>query len=284
MKLLEIGVDGHALQACAELLKAAFPHSNHHTTRYLQWLYADNPAGQVVGYNAWEGDKIIGHYAGIPVNMWLQGQACTGLLALHTAMHPDYRNAGIIYSLAKKTRKLAADRGFACIYAVANASSTPILVKALGFQLVCQLTAALGVTGLRPDWEAALARAHFRRRWTADTARWRAGNPANASCLLAHDSQAMVFRAKTNIPGVRAYGLMPVEPRLPDSSGTVGAGIKLFLGLLPEGTCRYPGYWHIPERLKPSPLNFVYLPLTSPAPRELTRNDIVLGFHDFDPY
>jgi hypothetical protein len=242
-----------------------------------------------VGYSAWEGDKVIGHYACIPVDMWLQGQACKGLLALHTAMHPDYRNAGIIYSLAKKTCKLAAERGFACIYAVANASSTPILVKALGFQSVCQLRAALGVTGLRPDWEAAMGRALFRRRWKADTARWRADNPANASRLVNHDPQAMVFQARTHVAGILAYGLMPVEPPLPEPSGSaqakrVGAGIKLYLGLLPEGSCRFPGYWHIPERLKPSPLNFVYLPLNATAPRELARNDIILGFHDFDPY
>jgi hypothetical protein len=284
MKLLEIGTDQQDLHACSKLLRVAFPRSTHHTGTYLDWLYCRNPAGRVVGYNAWEGDLMVGHYACLPVDLWLDGRACRGLLALHTAMHPDYRNAGVIYSLAKKTCKLAADRGFACIYAVANAASTPIFTQALGFQFVSQLTAALGVASLRPDWDAALATNRFRRRWTAASASWRSDNPSNPSSLRALDPGTMVFRANTGSFPIVAYGLMPVEPPLPQDRGKTGVGINLFLGLLPEGSCRYPGYLHIPERLKPSPLNFIYKPLCSMAASKLGRNDIILGCHDFDPY
>ena len=77
---------------------------------------------------------------------------------------------------------------------------------------------------------------------------------------------------------------MPVDPPLPANCGKTGWGIKLFLGLLPEGSCRFPGYLPIPERLKPSPLNFIYKSLLAEVPAKLARNDIILGFHDFDPY
>ena len=284
MKLVEITTDQQALQACSRLLQAAFSQTTHHTAGYLKWLYCDNPAGIVVGYNAWEGDQLIGHYAGIPVDLWLNGQACQGLLALHTAIHPDYRNAGLIYSLAKKTGKLAGERGYACIYAVANAASTPIFVQALGFQCVSQLTAALGWRSLKPAWDIALASNRFRRRWGAATATWRSANPSNPSSLRAGDKGTMVFTADTPYPLVHAYGVIPVESQLPAAGGGRNRGLKLFLGLLPEGSCRYPGYFPIPERLKPSPLNFIYQPLCSAAPAQLGRNDIILGFHDFDPY
>ena len=46
----------------------------------------------------------------------------------------------------------------------------------------------------------------------------------------------------------------------------------------------FPGYLPIPERLKPSPLNFIYKSLLAEVPAKLARNDIILGFHDFDPY
>ena len=284
MKLLEIATDQQALQACSDLLQAAFSSTTHHDVQYLQWLYCNNPAGQVVGYNAWEGDRLIGHYASVPVDLWLDGELRLGLLALHTAMHPDYRNAGIIYSLTKKTCKLAAERGYACIYAVANAASTPIFVKAAGFQLVSQLTAAIGLTRLRPSWEKALASNRFRRRWTASSATWRVANPSNPSSLLRCDSSTMIFTAHTPFPLVSAYGLMPMEPPLPHVSGRRKPGLNLFLGLLPGGSCRYPTYLNIPERLKPSPLNFIYLPLDASAPARLHRDDIILGVHDFDHY
>lgn len=284
MKLLEIATDRQALQACSGLLQAAFPGSSHHDVEYLQWLYCDNPAGRVVGYNAWEGDTLIGHYASIPVELWLDGEQRRGLLALHTAMHPDFRNAGVVYSLTKKTRKLAQERGYACIYAVANAASTPIFVKAVGFQLVSQLTAAIGLTRLQPSWEKALAPNRFRRRWTAAGATWRAANPANPTALLPGDAGTMTFTARTPYPLISAYGLMPVEPPLPAAVGRRTPGLNLFLGLLPRGSCRYTTYVNIPERLKPSPLNFIYLPLDSAAPARLHRDEIILGVHDFDPY
>ena len=214
MKLVEIGTDEKTLHACAGLLQAAFPKSTHHTAAYLKWLYCDNPEGTVVGYNAWDGDTLIGHYAAIPVDLRLDGQPARGLLALHTAMHPDYRSAGVIYSLARKSCTLAASQGFACIYAVANAASTPIFVKALGFQFVAQLTAALGVSRLRPNWERALAGNRFRRHWTAASATWRAGNPCNPSSLRADNGECLIFRANTSLAPVTAYGLMPV--RWPD--------------------------------------------------------------------
>jgi GNAT superfamily N-acetyltransferase len=284
MKLAEITTDRQSLEACACLLQSAFPRAPHLNAEYLRWLYLDNPAGTVIGYNAWEDNKIIGHYATIPVEIWLDGEACMGLLALNTAMHPDYRSAGVIYSLANRTCKLAERQGYACIYAVANAASTPILVKTLKFQFVSQLMAAIGPTRLRPEWHKAMAGNRFRRRWTNVTARWRAANPSNPSRLLANDAGTVVFRAKTRLPRVFAHGIMPVEPPLPDCPGRPGLGLNLFLGLLPESSCHYPGYLQIPKKLKPSPLNFIFRPLGGIAPRELARNEVILGLHDFDPY
>lgn len=284
MKLLEIGTDPHSLDACAELMRAAFPQAPYLNARYLKWLYVDNPAGSVVGYNAWENGKIVGHYACIPVEVWLDGSPDIALLALNTAMHPDFRSAGLVFSLANKTCKQAAQRGFACVYAVANAASTPIFVQALKFQLVTPLTAIVGLGRLRPNWQQALAGNRFRRCWHSAAALWRTQNPGNPMALLAHDTGSVITRAKTHIPGVFAHGVMPVESALPDCRNAGGFGVNVFLGLWPEGSCRYFGYLPIPERLKPSPLNFIYKPLGEHAPRQLARNDIILGFHDFDPY
>ena len=284
MKFSEIRTDDSSIKACVDLLQAAFPQASHLNAAYLQWLYRHNPAGPVIGYNAWEGNKIIGHYAAIPVDIYLDGDACTGLLALNTAMHPDYRSAGVIYGLANRTCKLAERLGFACIYAVANAASTPILVKSLKFQFVSQLTASVGVSRLQLDWQKAIIGNRFRRRWKEVTARWRAANPSNPSSLELNDGNTMVFRAKTHLPGIFAHGIIPLEPPLQDCAQRPGMGLKLFLGLLPENSCRYPGYLRIPERLKPSPLNFIYRPLVDMAPRKLDRNEVILGTHDFDAY
>lgn len=284
MHLTEIGTDEQSLQACAELMRSAFPDASHLRANYLKWLYLENPAGPVVGYNAWEESKVVGHYAAIPVELWLDGVARNGLLALNTAMHPEYRNAGIIYSLANRTLRLAEQRGFDCVYAVANAASTPIMLKALGFQMIDQLTAGIGPCRLQIDWRRAVLNNRFRRRWTAGTASWRAANPNNPSRLIARDGESVFFRAKTPMPGLFAHGVIPIEPPLPECDLKARPGLNLFLGLMPAGSFRLPGYIPIPDRLKPSPLNLIYRPLSPAAPGALTREETILGIHDFDPY
>lgn len=284
MKLKKIGTDDASLSASAALLKCAFPHASHLSLPYLRWLYRENPAGPAVGFNAWEENQVIGHYACIPVELYLDGRPCKGLLALNTAMHPQYRNAGIIYSLAKKTCDLAAAQGFHCIYAVANAASTPIFTKALRFQFIGQLTAALGFGRLTPDWEKALDGNRFRRKWTAPNAQWRAQNPVNPSGLRPAHAHSTTFTAKTPYPFISAYGIMHTDCEIPTSNNATHLGLKLYLGLLPSDSCNYYGYMNIPERLKPSPLNMIYRPLSEEAPPQLDRDEVILGFQDFDPY
>jgi len=284
MKLIEIGTDEHSIDACAELMRAVFPQAPHFNAQYLNWLYTANPAGQVVGYNAWEEDRIIGHYACIPAATVLDGIPCTSLLALNTAMHPEFRNAGLIASLANKTYKLAKEREYACVYAVANAASTPICVKALRFQLVAPLTASVGLVNLNPDWGKALEGNRFRRDWTPDSIRWRADNPSNPIKLQTAAPGEVRTYAKTHVPGIKVYGVMPVSEERLEFQAQWQPGLKVFLGLLPEGSCSYKGYIPIPERLKPSPLNFIYRPLNDRVPQTLSRSDIILGFHDFDAF
>lgn len=284
MKLIEIGTDEHSINACAELMRAAFPQAPHLDAQYLNWLYSANPAGKVVGYNAWEDDRIIGHYACIPAATILDGAPRTSLLALNTAMHPDCRNTGLIASLANRTYKLAKEQEYACVYAVANAASTPICVKALKFQLVAPLTARVGVGSLILDWDKALDGNRFRRDWTPESIRWRADNPSNPIKLQPVALDEVRTYAKTHVPGIKAYGVMHVFEQRLELQAHRKLGLKVFLGLLPDGSCSYSGYIPIPERLKPSPLNFIYRPLNDCAPKTLCRDDIILGFHDFDAF
>ncbi len=285
MKIREIGTDADTLEACAALLGAAFPHAEHLDSRYLDWLYRDNPAGQVVGFNAWENGQLIAHYAAIPVDLMLDGLPARGLLALNTAVHPDFQGVGTIYSLANRTCKVAAERGFQCIYAVANTASTPLLVKSLKFQQVAQLTASLGPGHLRVDWDRALCGNRFRRAWSKEAIDWRISNPSAATGVERRADGRLRFSARTPLPLISAIGeLAPPVPSMQSSAAGLPLRLKLYLGLMPEGSVSLFGHIAIPERLKPSPLNFVYRPLGQAAPARLERNEIALGVQDFDAY
>ena len=65
------------------LFSLCFPQSNLNRP-YLEWLYFSNPLGNVVGFDAMDGEVLAAHYACIPTRI---GNSL-GLLSLNTATHP----------------------------------------------------------------------------------------------------------------------------------------------------------------------------------------------------
>ena len=83
MKLVEITTDQQALQACSRLLQAAFFSDDASYRRISQMALLRQPGPASSWIQRLGGDQLIGHYAGIPVDLWLNGQACQGLLTPH---------------------------------------------------------------------------------------------------------------------------------------------------------------------------------------------------------
>ena len=65
VKAIDLSPEG--LKSLSELLIKAFAEPKL-TKEYLYWLYKLNPAGEVIGYNAFFKNRLVSHYALIPVN------------------------------------------------------------------------------------------------------------------------------------------------------------------------------------------------------------------------
>jgi hypothetical protein len=83
--------------------------------------------------------------------------------------------------------------------------------------------------------------------------------------------------------GLRARGILPRRHLGASISANVGQCMhpSLVIGLEPQGTCRYPFSIAIPQRLKPSPLRFVYYDLAAPT-RRIDPDRVLFSFLDFD--
>ena len=57
-----VTIDKEGIQQCASLLRIVFPQTNTLNEAYLKWEYADNPSGNIVGFNAFDGEEIAAHY------------------------------------------------------------------------------------------------------------------------------------------------------------------------------------------------------------------------------
>ncbi len=262
----------------AAMLAQVFGPSEKFTAKAIAWRYRDNPAGAVVGADAWSGETLAAHYVTCPAQMTLEGRPARGLLSLNTATHPDFQGKGLFTRLAEATYSAGADQGFDFVFGVANANSTPGFIRKLGFQLVAPLAAGALVNpprGFEPE-PVQLAGA-----WDARTLSWRLANPAGRYQIARRGELTAVW-ARTHLPIVDCAAFLPQVAEAPDQGAP--PRMSLFIGLDPRLGLDRRIFLPLPERLRPSPLNLIYRPLSARAPKALEAAQVAISFLDFDPY
>lgn len=277
LEIRPAGVAPDQLTAYSALLQKVFGAAEKFTADALAWRYRDNPDGRVVGFDAWDGERLVAHYVTCPTTARIGGGSVRGLLSLNTATDPDYGGQGLFTRLAQATYEAGAAAGHGFVMGVANANSTPGFVKKLGFQVVAPLEA--GLLLLRPArFES--DDADFRIDWTPRRLAWRLANPASRYGVRDRAGLTVVS-APTHLPLVRCVGF--VSEGLTESGGAAGLA-SLFIGLEPRLDLAALGFLRLPQRLRPSPLNLIYRRLGDPAPASLDPVRTAIGFLDFDPY
>ena len=270
--------DTAALEAYSGLLSAVFGAGPKFSSEALAWRYLHNPAGAVVGADAWAGETLAAHYVTCPMAATVEGQRLRGLLSLNTATHPDFQGQGLFTRLARQTYDQGTELGHDFVIGVANAQSTPGFLGRLGFQHVGRLDAGLMA---RTPRRFEPAEVQFSGTWDGATLAWRLANPAVAYRIVRRGALTGVY-ADTHLPGVRCAGF--VEAEADGAQATAPLGLTLFLGLDPRIPLGRLGFAPLPDRFRPSPLNLIYRPLSARAPRSLDPKATAISFLDFDPY
>ncbi|MEA2167371.1 MAG: hypothetical protein QOF76_671 [Solirubrobacteraceae bacterium] len=300
-----------SLAATSRLLGEVFPGARIGAPAYLSWLYVESPFGAVVEANLDDDQGRAGHYAIVPCDVLVDRVPRAGALSLNTAVHERARGGGVFVSLAEACYAAARERGIGCVIGVANANSTPGFLKRLGFHRLASLPArvivpggrARGVTSRAVD-SALLADPAFRaglsgrlpapargvtRSWTPDQLAWRLASP-NGAYALHDDGEAALITAVDRVRGVPVTVVLKLL-----SAGPVTARTARRLVTAAALHHRSPAVLHagvderwplrgvpLPERLRPSPLNFIFRDLENPgAPAPALG---ACEFLDFDAY
>jgi len=278
-----VKTDDCSLQQYASLLRNCFPSAAHLTSRYLRWLYVENPCGTAVGIDAFCGEVLAAHYVCVPSDVSIMGRQVKALLSLNTATHPEFRGKGLFTKLADATYGLAAELGYSLVYGVANANSTPGFVRKLGFQLVGPLDATLGLgRQFKIDWEKVHKVSEFRCLWDTKRLSWRIRNPENRIAAVTRESGISELFARTDKKNIVAWAEVPTSLRKCDTATPSIVYPRLFLGLNPRDCAAGKIRVSIPNRLRPSPLNFIVRSVEGEV--TLDRNLITFSFADFDAY
>lgn len=283
MEFQRCGHSDEELSEYAELFRACFPSAGKLADHaYLRWLYAENPAGTVIGFNAREGGRLAAHYVCVPVPVELDGARAHALLSLNTATHPEFQGRGLFTRLAELTYSAGAEQGARLVYGVANANSTPGFVRKLGFALVSPLEAKIGVGPLgRFDWQR-VADARFRLAWPPVQLQWRLRNPVNPVRAFVLSDGSAGYLAATGRPLLHAWAQAPCPERLPLPDSRVSSPLRVWLGLMPAGSGRFGFYGDVPRCLRPSPLNLIVRSLEGPL--TLAAGEVLFNFLDFDAF
>ncbi len=245
----------------AELFSRSFA-SFQPSIKYLSWLYFENPRGRVRGFDAFDGERLVAHYACIPIK--IHGFKHDSLLSLNTATHPDYQGRGLFSALAAKTFE-SVSTTHANVIGVANAKSIGGFIKYLGFEILGNLDLRFGK----------LARGvQGSRVYTKEELEWRASCPGRTLAIsdLGENSVLISVRAKKLVPKLRA---IVAEFPLHDN-----VALSPRFGLTLDWRRGTKPLIKLPKFLKPSPLVLIFKPLLEGDSEKLSS----FSFPDFDAF
>lgn len=268
-------------ESYVRLFSECFPGVKKYNRNYLEWLYRANPDGEVVGFDAWDGERLAAHYACVPARAEVSGLDVRVLLSLNTATSPQYQGRGLFTKLAEATYAKAISLGYDCVYGVANANSTPGFTRKLNFQLVGPLRAAIGIGSLAIDFSKTET-INFKRLWSQKALTWRCACPANDIAVFKKTDRILCLAPALAGGTVAAYAEMDILNCNPQNENHFSP-IRLFIGTVPSKMKGSSIYFDIPNRFRPSPLNFIYRSLSGRV-ASLNSDSVFLNFLDFDAY
>lgn len=280
----------HELLRVKDLLLTVWPNATFYTFDYLDWLYRLNPVGKAETFNILVGDNIVAHYAAIPIIANLFGNEERGLLSLNSVVHPDYQGRAYFKSLALSTYEAAKSRNAGFVIGVANANSTLLCQRQLKFQKVSPLTVKLGLGHVKRKTEPSDLPC-FQGKWEEASLAWRLKRPGANYRVTSNSNGSWLWR-NTGTYGIYAeMGWFPTDARplitllsQVDTMPTITLNpFRIWIGL--DQRCDWPGYRYrdLPERFKPSPLNFLFKDLTTDK-RVLVPETARVSLLDFDAY
>jgi Acetyltransferase (GNAT) domain len=90
-----------------------------------EWAYLTNPNGAGIASLCYEGERLVGHYAAIPLLLRDDTHVLNVYQSMTTMVSTDYRKEGLFVKLATNTYALARELGIDCVLGFPNAMSTP---------------------------------------------------------------------------------------------------------------------------------------------------------------
>lgn len=98
---------------------------------FWDWRFALNPLGGPWTELAWDGVRLVGHYAVSPLELVHGDTRLLTALSMTTMTHPDYRGQDLFGRLADRLYERLQAAGFACVWGFPNRFSHRLFINRL---------------------------------------------------------------------------------------------------------------------------------------------------------
>jgi hypothetical protein len=297
-----------------ELLGAELPSHRFVDSRYLHWLYDENPYGPAIQRSVDSDEGVrIGHYALVPQRFRSRDGIVPAAFSLNAVVRSGGQRKGLFTEMGLEIYEEAGAAGWQLTTGVCNEKSIGAVVKYMGWKTPGPLPVRLVLPVTRPGRvrsrtvdAAYLASAEFgalaaaldgfpvaqwTNSYTAEYLRWRLACPA--STYAVHVSDELVAITTTDkrfgVPAAVVLKLLPrdghtgplrAEPIVSAACRFHRAPYAVYAGFNAHVTL---GGIRPPRRLQPSPLNLILRSL-SPAVDQGPLAIDTFEFLDMDAY
>ncbi len=100
-----------------------------------KWAYIDNPNGSPIVSLYFDKDKLVGHYAVIPVKFIFNQKNINAVLSMTTMVDIAYRRSGVFIGQANDVYQRASQLGYKFVFGFPNTNSAPGFRKKLNWVL-----------------------------------------------------------------------------------------------------------------------------------------------------
>jgi hypothetical protein len=272
--------NARALPEIVALLDRVFPRGRPRAPD-LEWQYLRNPAGPARYVNAYSASgELIAHYAVLPTPPLAEPPVTFSgtYFSLNTAVDPAAQVPGLMVATARALFRQLQAEGPALVLGVANENSFHGFVRMLGFRHLGRLSLTFHAPGTLPAVSAPRALAHDSTHLA-----WRSARPGVTAYAIAERGALTVRLRHHGLPldAVLSTGLPEEVIRrlaLPRPAVWTPRLYAAFGGRVGHGVA-------VPERLRPSPLQYIVRVLgNADVAEEVTRHLVTRRFEflDFD--
>ncbi|OQS42498.1 GNAT family N-acetyltransferase [Chromobacterium haemolyticum] len=99
------------------------------------WAYLDNPNGEPIVTLCHDNERLVGHYAIVPMPLSNAFQSKNSYISMTTMVAESHRKFGLFTMLAQASYSLAAENGVDFVFGFPNGQSTPGFRKRLNWML-----------------------------------------------------------------------------------------------------------------------------------------------------